>query len=209
MTAEIEMRRRFHLSVKEGKGGYISFTADGGDIKISGITGRCYGVDYVACVKRLVRKMIRAPESPPPHIREMVGTVLHRFLQMVQEMGWTPSISVGVDAYIYDEGGPKLSLNIAVNYGPLLETLLETYYDEGGLFDDVGRIARLLAVLDGYNKNKWYITIHSCYCGFDTYYSVERILHLGSGDLIRFDINPHGLRRIVATTVKQTYNAKP
>ncbi len=207
MTAKIEMRRRFHLSVKEDKGGYVSFTADGGDIKISGVTGRCYGVDYVACVKRLVRKMVKAPESPPPHIREMVGIVLHRFLQtvMVQEAGRVSPISVGADAHIYDEGGPKLSLNIAVNYGPLLEI----YYDEGGLFDDVGRIARLLAVLDGYNKNKWYITIHSCYCGFDTYYSVERILHLGSDDLIRFNINLHELRRVVTTTVKQAYNAKP
>jgi len=181
-------KRRFRLSAKESEGGYISFTADGGDVVISGVTGRCPDVD---CVKRLVKKMIKAPETPPYRIRYMAESVLQHLLQMAKEIGWKTSISAGAGVYIYDEDGPELTLDIAINYGASPKTY---YDDEDDMFDD---------------ENKWYITINSCYCGFETHYNVERILRLGSDDPHDLRIDQHELRRAVIATVKQAYNATP
>ncbi len=69
--------------MNEGEDKYFGFTADGGNILIYGITGRCPDRE---CVKKLIRKMIKAPETPPHHIREMAESVLQHFLQMVQEI---------------------------------------------------------------------------------------------------------------------------
>ena len=126
-------KRRFRLSAKESEGDYISFTADGGDIIISGVTGRCPDADYVECVKRLVKNMIKAPEKPPYWIRHMAESVLQHLLQMAKEIGWKTSISAGAGVYIYDEDGPELTLDIAVSYG----TPPKTYYSEEEYhFDD-------------------------------------------------------------------------
>jgi len=188
---KISFRRRFRLSAKENEGGFISFTADGGDVVVSGVTGRCPDVDYVECVKRLVKNMIKAPEKPPYWIRHMAESVLQHLLQMTQEIGWKTSISAGAGVYIYDEDGPELTLDIAINYGASPKTY---YDDEDDMFED---------------ENKWYITINSCYCGFETHYNVERILRLGSDDHHDLRIDQRELRRAVITTVKQAYNATP
>jgi len=182
-----KIRRRFKLSMKEGEGGYVSFTANGGSIIISGVTGRCRDKD---CVKRLVKKMIRAPEKPPYRIRYMAESVFEHLLQMVEEVGWKSSVSAGAGVYIYDE--VELTLNISVAYG----APPKTYYGEDDRWSDD-------------DENEWYASIHSCYCGFDTHYDVERILRLGSGDPLDLRIDPRELRRAVITTVKQAYNAKP
>jgi hypothetical protein len=188
----VKEKRRFRLSAKESEGDFISFTADGGDIVISGVTGRCPDVDYVDCVKRLVKKMIKAPETPPYWIRHMAESVLQHLLQMTQEIGWKTSISAGAGVYIYDEDGPELTLDIAISYG----TPPKKYYsEEEYYFDD--------------HENEWYISINSCCCGFETHYNVERILRLGSDDPHDLRINPRELRRAVITTVKQAYNATP
>ncbi len=131
---KLQIRRRFRFSAKGSEDGYISFMADGGDIKISGVTGRCYDVE---CAKRLVRKMISAPETPPYYIREMAETVLRHVLQMEQEIGWRTSVSVGAATYIYDKDGPELTLDISLWF----RTLPKAHYDE------------------------WYITIRSSYRG--------------------------------------------
>ncbi len=190
-----QVRRRFRFTVRESEGGYISFSADGGDIKISGVTTTDYCRDR-ECVKQLVRKMIRAPESPPPHIREMAESVLQHLLQMAKEIGWMSSVSAGAAVYIYDEDGPELALDVAVAYGapPKVYYSEEDYY-----FDD--------------HENEWYATISSCYCGFETRYDVERILYFGreyesNDNPLRFDVNQRMLRRAVITTVKQAYNAE-
>ena len=189
---KISFRRRFRLSAKESEDGYISFTADGGDVVISGVTGRCPDVDYVVCVKRLVKKMIKAPEKPPYWIRHMAESVLRHLLQMADEIGWKSSISAGAGVYIYDEEGPELTLDVAINYG----APPRTYHDEDDMFDDE-------------DENEWYISINSCYCGFETHYNVERILRLGSDDPHDLRFDQHELRRAVITTVKQAYNANP
>jgi hypothetical protein len=37
---KVKMKRRFRFSAKESEGGYISFTADGGDVRIGGVLVR-------------------------------------------------------------------------------------------------------------------------------------------------------------------------
>jgi hypothetical protein len=184
--------------MKEDEDGYISFVADGGDVRISGLTGRCYGKeDKEECVRQLVRKMVRASETPPYYVRYMTEAVLQRLLQMANEIGWMSSVSAGASIYLYsDVGGPELTLDVAVAYGAPPKAW---YSEEDHHFAN--------------HENEWYATIESCYCGFETHYSVERILHFGRNydeeNPLSFDLNRRILRRAVIMTVKQAYNAKP
>jgi len=172
-----------------------NFSADGGNIKISGLTttDRCLNRK---CVKQLVQKMIKAPESPPLYIRDMVESVLRHFLKMVQEIDRRTSVSAGAAVRLYDGDVPELTLDISLAYG----APPRTYYDEYDLLDD--------------GKDEWYATINSCYCGFETHYDVEKVLYFGreyesNDNPLRFETNKRELRRAVITTVKQAYNAEP
>jgi hypothetical protein len=191
---KLQIRRRFRFSVKESEGGYVSFTADGGDIKISGVTTDCRDRE---CVKQLVRRMIKAPETPPYRVRYMAEAVLQHLLQMANEVGWRSSVSAGASIYVDDLSGSELTLDVKIAYGapPKVYHSEEDYY-----FDD--------------HEDEWYAAISSCYCGFETHYDVEKILYFGreyEGDdnPLRFGHNQHMLRRAVITTVKQAYNAGP
>ncbi len=189
-------RRRFRFLAKESEGGYISFTADGGDVKISGITTTDYCRDR-ECVKQLVRKMIRMPESPPPYVREMAETVLRHLLQMAKEISWASSLSAGASIYLNGASEPELTLDVVVAYGAPPKTY---YSEEDYYFDD--------------HENEWYATISSCYCGFETRYDVDRVLYFGreyesDDNPLRLDASQRMLRRAVITTVKQAYNAAP
>lgn len=188
---KIAYKRRFLFSVKESEGGYISFTADGGDIKISGVTTHCRNRE---CVKQLVRRMIKAPETPPYYVRHMAETVLQHLLQMANEVGWMTAVSAGASIHVDELSGSELTLDVKVAYGapPKAYDDEDDYY-----FDD--------------HEDEWYATISSCYCGFETHYNVERILYFGreyDENPLRFDANRRELRRAVITTVKQAYNAR-
>jgi hypothetical protein len=186
---KVAFRRRFRFFMKESEGGYITFEANGGDIEVSGVTttDRCRDRE---CVKQLVRNMIKAPESPPAHIREMAESVLRHLLQLADEVSFGTSFSTSVSTYIDGEEGPELSLSVSIDYA----APPKTYHDEEDYwFDD--------------DESEWYITIESCYRGFDTHYCVKRILRLGIRDPLDLRINANELRRVVITTVKQAYNA--
>ena len=104
-------RRRFKLMVKEHKSGYVEFVADGGDVVVNGVTGRCRGRDVI-CVRRIVRRMLKAPERPLQHVREVADAVLRRVLQAPQD-----GALASAEVRIYGGDWPTLKLSVSLERG--------------------------------------------------------------------------------------------